>query len=205
MGRLTQIAALACIAGATALPAQQPGGRQPPGRRAPGAMPQGMPQGMPQAGGFGGGPGAMGGPAANPAEFLLAHTGEFRLTDAQVTRLAAIARRAADRRQTMRARLDSLRPEGPGRMRDSAAREQFRARTEQMRPAMERLREQAQADRRDAIAVLTPDQQAQAWERIATMGRGGRGPGGNGMRGMRGARMRGAMMRARPGRPGDQR
>jgi hypothetical protein len=59
--------------------------------------------------------------------------------------------------------------------RDSAARAELRQRMEQMRPAMERLREQSRADLRDAIAVLTPDQQARAWERMATGARGERG------------------------------
>jgi hypothetical protein len=68
-----------------------------------------------------------------------------------------------------------------------------------MRPNIQRLREQAQSDRRDAIAVLTPDQQALAWERVATMGqmrrnalgRGGArgfGPGRAGFRGLPGGR-----------------
>ena len=164
--------------------------QQQPGARTPRPMP---------------GPGAMGrrggGPAEDPARFLLGHTGEFRLTDAQVTRLAAIARRSAERRQALRAQMDSMRPErrpgGPGARPDSAARAQSRQRFEQMRPALDRMREQAQADRRDAIAVLTPDQQAQAWERIATAGRGQRG----GMRrGMRPGGMRQGGMR-----PGGQR
>ena len=119
------------------------------------------------------------GPAEDPAQFLLAHTGELALTDAQVTRLAAIARRSAERRQSLRAQMDSMRPERmtgrPGARPDSAARERARQRLDQMRPAMDRLRAQSQADRRDAIAVLTPDQQAQAWERIASGGRGQRG------------------------------
>ena len=149
------VAALAaCITGSSAL-AAQPGGRMGRGSMGPG----------PDA--IGGG-----GPISNPAEFLLARTGELRLTDAQVTRLAAIARRSADRRRALRASLDSIRPDrGPGMPRDSAARAQFRQRAEQMRPAFERLREQSQADRRDAIAVLTPDQQAQAWEHISAAGR----------------------------------
>ena len=61
-------------------------------------------------------------------------------------------------------------------------REQMQQRVDQMRPAMQKLRDQAQADRRDAIAVLTPDQQALAWERIAASGRMGRGGMGRGMR-----------------------
>ena len=122
------------------------------------------------------GPSAMaprgGAPADDPAQYLLAHTGEFNLTDAQVTRLAAIARRSAERRRSMRARLDSLRPER-GTRPDSAARDRMRQRFQEMRPQMDRLREQSLADRRDAISVLTADQQAQAWERMARAGRGG--------------------------------
>jgi len=155
MRRMITAAVAACLTGVTALAAQPAGRGQ-------------------------GGP--MSGPLGNSAEFLLSQTGELRLTDAQVTRLAAIARRSADRRRAMRERLDSLRPQlGPGAMRDSATRARFRERADQMRPQMERLREQAEADRRDAIAILTPEQQAQAWERVAT--RGGRS------------------MRAEPGRP----
>jgi hypothetical protein len=58
----------------------------------------------------------------------------------------------------------------------------MRQRFEEMRPAMQRLRDQAQADRRDAIAVLTPDQQARAWERVAASGRMQRGGMGRGSR-----------------------
>ena len=40
----------------------------------------------------------MGGPGGGDvASFLLSHTGELKLSDQQVTRLAAIARRSADR------------------------------------------------------------------------------------------------------------
>jgi hypothetical protein len=143
--------------------------------------------------------GARGGAVDDPAQFLLAQTGELNLTDAQVTRLAAIARRSAERRRALRAQMDSMRPERPfsGGRPDSAARaqmrQQMRQRLDQMRPAMERLRDQAQADRRDAIAVLTPDQQARAWERIAASGRMQRGGMGRGFRpgrGMPGGRMR---------------
>ena len=160
MQRMIVAATSACLIGATALAAQPP---------------------APMHGG------PMSGPLANTAEFLLSQTGELKLTDAQVTRLAAIARRSADRRRAMQARLDSLRPElTPGARPDSATRAQLRQRAEQLRPQMERMREQTQTDRRDAIAVLSADQQAQAWERVATMGRamrdGRRGPRGMGMR-----------------------
>lgn len=155
----------------------------------------------------------------NPAEFLLAQTGELKLTDAQVTRLAAIARRSAERRRALRAQMDSMRPERPfaGQRPDSAARERMRQRFQQMQPSFERLRDQAQADRRDAIAVLTPDQQALAWERIAMRSRmmprsgfgAGRGfrsrPGGLRGGAMPGGRMRGQGMGPRgtgPGRMG---
>ena len=134
------------------------------------------------------------GAIANPAEFLLSQTGELGLTDAQVTRLAAIARRSAERRRALRAQIDSMRPQRTfgGQRPDSATRERMRQRFEQMRPNIDRLRDQARADRRDAIAVLTPDQQALAWERIARTGQmrrnafgGGRGfgPGRGGFRG----------------------
>jgi Spy/CpxP family protein refolding chaperone len=113
----------------------------------------------------------------DPAQFLLAQTGELNLTDAQVTKLAAIARRTAERRRAVRVQMDSLRtqrPPGAGRP-DSASRARMRQQFEQMRPAMQRLRDQALTDRRDAIAVLTPDQQARAWERVASSGRMQRG------------------------------
>ena len=178
-------AAILFAAGATALSAQ--GSRPPMG---PGPMPA---------------PGGMGGrgPVDDPAQYLLAQTGELNLTDAQVTRLAAIARRSAERRRALRAQMDSLRPaQGFGGTRpDSAARAQMRQRFEQMRPAIERLRDQSQADRRDAIAVLTPDQQARAWERIAASGRMQRGGMGRGFRPGRGMQ-RGRMGMRGPGRFG---
>ena len=174
MKRLFLVTALACGSAMTL-------GAQGPGR------------------GFGPGPRGVGGGGAveDPAQFLLSHTGELKLTDAQVTRLAAIARRSAERRQALRMQLDSVRPQAMrGQRPDSAARDRMRQRFEQMRPAMQRLRDQSQADRRDAIAVLTPDQQAQAWERIARQGRMGAGAGA------RGNRMRGGMGMGGPGRMG---
>ena len=93
--------------------------------------------------------------------FLLAHTSELKLTDQQVTRLAAIARRSGDRRQaTMRA-MDSLatrRPRG-----DSAGRGPGGP-SPAMRAEAERLRDQRRAELREALAVLTPEQLAVAWE-----------------------------------------
>jgi len=161
-------------------------GAQGPGRRF-------GPRPMPGAGGPGAAPRGAG-PTEDPAEFLLSHTGELKLTDAQVTRLAAIARRSADRRRALRTQLDSMRPNfSPGERPDSAARARMRQRFEQMRPQMDRMREQSLADRRDAIAVLTPDQQAQAWERVSRMGPGGGRGARRGFAGPRGARMREGM------------
>ena len=156
------------------------------------------------------GPVAPEGRRAPGAEMLLARTGELGLTDAQVTRLAGIARRSAARRATMRASRDSMRARfTPGTRPDSAARRQI---VDRVRTEMERAREQERTDRRDAIAVLTADQQARAWELVANRGdRGGRGmrPGGQrrpgpGMRG--GQRMRGGEAMPRPMRqPGEGR
>ena len=185
MKRQLFLVAIVGVAGAITVGAQEPRGQRGPG--------------------FGPGPGGMGVPRGgavdDPAQFLLGRTGELGLTDAQVTRLAAIARRSAERRRAFGMQMDSLRSQRApsGTRPDSADRARMRQRFEQMRPAMERLRAQAQTDRRDAIAVLTPDQQARAWERIAASGRMrdamGRGfrPG----RGMHGGRMG---MRG-PGRP----
>ena len=133
---------------------------------AAGAAAQGPPQGPPP-----GDPGRGPGPAA---QMLLAQTGELELTDAQVIKLAAIARRSEARRRAMRAAMDSgARRFQPG---DTAARRQF---GERMRADMQRAESQMQVDQRDAIAVLTPDQQAKAWNMVSNRGarRGGGGGG----------------------------
>lgn len=137
-------------------------------------------------------PGAPRGAMIPAAKLLLANTAELGLNDQQVVRLAGIARRSEARRTALRATMDSARARfAPGRATaaDSAARRQFR---ERMRTEMDRAREQQRADLRDAIAVLTPDQQARAWELAASR----RGSGA--MRGMR----RGGGMRERGMRPG---
>ena len=133
MRRLMAILLFTLTGVATPLIAQGPGPAQTPMRSAPGV------------------------------EMLLSQTGALQLTDQQVVRLAAIARRAEDRRRALRTRLDSLRPRfAPG---DSATRRQ--------RPAappmdiLEREREAAHNDLREALAVLTADQQARAWEMMA--------------------------------------
>lgn len=112
--------------------------------------------------------GAGDSPIANPAQFLLSHTGDLKLTDAQVVRLAAVARRADERHHAMRASMDSLAPAmRRGARRDSTSGGQMIQRFETMQPALKKMREQSHAELRDAITVLTPDQQAQAWEMIA--------------------------------------
>jgi Spy/CpxP family protein refolding chaperone len=106
----------------------------------------------------------LGGTPGRGAEFFLARTGELRLTDQQVVRLAAIARRSADRRRSMRASMDSLgaRRRFRGDTADRAARTREMA---QMRARFERDRDAARADMRDALAVLTPEQRTQLEQR----------------------------------------
>jgi hypothetical protein len=141
----------------------------------------------------------------------LSHTGELQLTDAQVVRLATIARREESRRQALRASRDSLRAR---RMtaptpNDSAARSRrLETMMEERRVARERLQTQQRADLRDALAVLTPDQQARAWEMRAGGGCGARagrnrGAAMGGRRGMREMPMnrRGAGGSGAPRRP----
>lgn len=119
-----------------------------------------------------GGPGRLGGPVGggDPASFFLAHTGDLKLTDAQVTRLAAIARRAGERRSAMRTRADSLRATNRPPTPDANA---LPGTGRPPRPAgppmpnvaeVQRSRERSHAELRDAIAVLTADQQATVWE-----------------------------------------
>ena len=133
--------------------------------------------------------GPPGGPGGDAASFLLSHTGELKLSDQQVTRLAAIARRSAERRQATMRTMDSLMARGPQR-RDSVGRGRFGPSPE-LRANAERLRDQRHADLRDALGVLTPDQQATAWELSATRGGAwmarGPMPGGFGRRGGPGA------------------
>ncbi len=135
-------------------------------------------------------PAPTGGMVGSGAQRLLAHSAELDLTDAQVTRLAGIARRTEVRRRTMRVAMDSARTRfaQPG---DSLARRQF---AQRMRADMTKEQDQARVDLRDAIAVLTPDQQAKAWEMNARAARGARGASpmrGGAMRGGRGGAMRG--------------
>ena len=131
----------------------------------------GRPGTGPMSGGLGGG---RANPVGAPADFLLAHTGELSLTDAQVVRLASISRRADARRKTMMARMDSARAAARPAPGDSVG-PRGRGRGPAGPPPAEV--QQMRADVRDAIAVLTPDQQATAWMMIAGGPSLGRGPG----------------------------
>ena len=142
-------------------------------------------------------PGSMGRPALGPpgidvASMLLAQTAELKLTDQQVTRLAAIARRTGDRRTAMMASVDSLRA---ARMSAAGASGGApgvvtRAPSPADRDMMVRMRDLSHADLRDALSVLTPEQLATSWELLAAHGgRGrmvGRGTPMGGMQGMQG-------------------
>ena len=140
---------------------------------APAIAAQQGPPGPSRTAGPGPGVAALGAPGV---EMLLAQTGALQLTDAQVVRLAAIARRSDERRRVLRTHLDSLRPRRtPG---DSAAR---RDRVMPPTDLFQRERDASHADLRDALAVLTPEQQARAWEMVAARGIGGPGFGARGM------------------------
>lgn len=144
-------------------------------------------------------PGPMpGGPGPDPAGMLLAATGRLHLTDAQVVRLAAIARRAEERHAAMRTSMEAAHAARPG----AADRAPSEADMQRVHQQMEQVHQQMQTDLRDALAVLTPDQQATAFQMVAmhhARGPGGgpgyrMGPGGHGGPG-------GADMMRHPGGP----
>jgi hypothetical protein len=144
------------------------------------------------------------GRGADVASFLLSRTGELKLSDQQVTRLAAIARRTEDRRESMRRSMDSLFTSRRGSGADSSARGRFGP-PPGFAAAGDRMREQMHVDLRDALSVLTPDQQATAWESMTMRGSSGpRGPMFGWMRGRTGGPMGGPGMRpgTRGGTPG---
>jgi hypothetical protein len=101
------------------------------------------------------------GPSGDLASFLLAHTSDLKLTDQQVTRLAAVARRSGERRQAAMRAMDSL---ATRRMRNDSAGRGPWGPPPAMRAEADRQRDQRHADLREALGVLTPDQQATAWE-----------------------------------------
>lgn len=110
---------------------------------------------------FGRGMRAPAGPGGDVASFLLAHTSDLKLNDQQVTRLAALARRSGDRRQAAIRAMDSL---ATRRLRSDSAGRRPGGPPPAMRAEAERMRDQRHADLREALGVLTPDQQATAWE-----------------------------------------
>jgi Spy/CpxP family protein refolding chaperone len=120
----------------------------------------------------------MGAPGGGrSAQMLLARSAELDLTDAQIVKLAAIARKAETRQRARSVAMDSARTRFTQPV-DSLARRAFARR---MQGEMERERDQSRVDLRDALAILTPDQQAKAWEMNANRGRARRdgGPGRN--------------------------
>ena len=115
----------------------------------------------------------MGAMRGSIASMLLAQTATLKLTDQQVTRLAALARSAESQQSAIRASMDSMHRAmmGPAA---GAGRPGAPMGPPQMTPAMEArmkaVHDQMHTNTRDALAVLTPDQLASAWEM-----RGGRG------------------------------
>jgi len=107
-------------------------------------------------------------PVGATADFLLAHTGDLALTDAQVVRLAAISRRTEARRKAFVARMDSARAARPAPGDSGGASGRGRRPAAPPSAGMQQARDQMHTDVRDAIAVLTPDQQATAWMMIAS-------------------------------------
>ena len=161
---MRRLALLLALALAPALHAQTPEPGPGPGPN-PGRGEGGPP---PFARGPAFGPGMRGpgmrGPDGAPGDigsFLLAHTAELKLSDQQVTRLAAIARRSEDRRQAAMRSMDSV---ATRRFRNDSAGRGPGGPPPAMRAEADRLRQLRHADLREALAVLTPDQQASAWE-----------------------------------------
>lgn len=122
----------------------------------------------------------------NVASMLLAQTAALKLTDQQVTRLAALARSADAQQKAMHAEMDSTHRAMMSGMRPGAPMPQV---TPAMEARMKAAHDQMHANVRDALAVLTPDQLATAWEMR----------GGAGMRPM-GGMPAGAMRMRQPAR-----
>ena len=104
------------------------------------------------------------------ASMFLGCTGELQLTDAQVTRLAAIARRSEARQRAMRSRMDSamtaMRSMDYGEsVSDGGAPPRAMAMS-MVRMVMptESERKAQHEDDREAFSIMTPDQLATAWE-----------------------------------------
>ena len=160
------VAGMLVVAGASLAQGQQPApranapqGQQPPQQR----MGPGMHSKM--------GPAAM--PASGLASMLLARTAELKLTDQQVTRIAAIARRTDERHKAMRASMDSVmrahRPQTGARGMAAGPMPAMGS------PMMARMHEQERADVREALQVLSIDQQVDLWMMHSMAGHGMQG------------------------------
>ena len=158
---MRRFAFLFALAIAPALHAQAPepgpGPRPAPGRDGRSGGPPPFARGP----AFGRGMRAPAGPAGDVASFLLAHTADLKLNDQQVTRLAALARRSGERRQAAMRAMDSL---ATRRMRNDSAGRGPGGPPAATRAEAQRQRDQRHTDLREALGVLTPDQQATAWE-----------------------------------------
>lgn len=100
------------------------------------------------------------------SEMFLAHTGDLQLTDAQVTKLAAIARRAQAREKAMHARMDSSMHAMHERVEVSREGGPPAGAMMMMRMPMptEAERKAQHEDDREAFSIVTADQLATAWE-----------------------------------------
>lgn len=96
------------------------------------------------------------------ASMFLAQTAELKLNDGQVTRLAAIARRTDDRHKAMKATMDSAMKSHMAMARSDRDRMPMQDEAG-MRAMHEKMMAAERADVRDALGVLTLDQQADAW------------------------------------------
>jgi hypothetical protein len=102
------------------------------------------------------------GPLQNAAEFLLSNSTALELSNDQVVRLAELARTSEARQQEVREQMQGVRPQTRDQQQiDPAVREQ-------MRGMMEQRRTELTSEREQAIAVLSTEQQAQAWELLAS-------------------------------------
>lgn len=98
------------------------------------------------------------------ASMFLLHTGDMQLTDAQVTRLAAIARRSEARHKAMRARTDSMVVmRGQSEQAEDGGGARFAVMMRVPAPTDAELKAQHEDDR-EAFAVPSADQLATVWE-----------------------------------------
>ncbi len=111
------------------------------------------------------------------ASMFLAHTGDLQLTDAQVTKLAAIARRAESRQKAIRARMDSamtaMHARAEAQPHEGMGGGMAAMMMMHMPMPTEAERKAQHDDDREAFAVPTPDQLATAWEMMTAHHGGG--------------------------------